>query len=108
MSIVVKERTVEIGVRKALGATQGSIITLIVVEAIALTTISGMIGMIAGVMTLEFLAPMAEHDYFNNPSIDLNVTVTALLVLIFSGAISGLAPALRAVRIRPIEALRYE
>jgi putative ABC transport system permease protein len=108
MSIVVKERTVEIGVRKALGATSGSIVTLIVVEAIALTSISGILGMIAGVLTLEFVAPFAEHDYFSNPAVNLNVTITALGVLVLSGAMSGLAPALRAVRIRPIEALRYE
>jgi putative ABC transport system permease protein len=60
------------------------------------------------VLTLEFVAPFAEHDYFSNPAVNLNVTITALGVLVLSGALSGLAPALRAVRIRPIEALRYE
>jgi len=108
MAIVVKERTVEIGVRKALGATSGSILSLIVIEAISLTLISGSIGLIAGVMTLNFAAPYAQHDYFSDPEVNLRVTVTALVVLVVSGAVSGFVPALRAVRIRPIEALRYE
>jgi len=108
MAIVVKERTVEIGVRKALGATSGSILSLIVIEAIALTLISGALGLIAGVATLNAVAPYAEHDYFADPEVNLRVTVTALAVLVVAGAISGFVPALRAVRIRPIEALRYE
>ena len=108
MAIVVKERTVELGVRKALGATSGSILSLIVIEAISLTLISGSIGLIAGVMTLNFAAPYAQHDYFSDPEVNLRVTVTALVVLVVSGAVSGFVPALRAVRIRPIEALRYE
>ena len=108
MAIVVKERTVEIGVRKALGATSGSILSLIVIEAICLTLISGALGLIAGVATLNYAAPYAQHDYFTNPEVNLRVTVTALIVLVLAGALSGLVPALRAVRIRPIEALRYE
>jgi len=108
MAIVVKERTVEIGVRKALGATSGSILSLIVIEAISLTLISGALGLMAGVATLNFAAPYAQHDYFSDPEVNLRVTVTALIVLVVAGAISGLVPALRAVRIRPIEALRYE
>ena len=52
--------------------------------------------------------PYAQHDYFTNPEVNLRVTVTALIVLVLAGAFSGLVPALRAVRIRPIEALRYE
>jgi putative ABC transport system permease protein len=108
MAIVVKERTVEIGVRKALGATSGSILSLIVIEAISLTLISGALGLIAGVATLNVAAPYAQHDYFTNPEVNLRVTITALVVLVVAGAISGFVPALRAVRIRPIEALRYE
>ena len=108
MAIVVKERTVEIGVRKALGATSGSILSLIVIEAICLTLISGALGLIAGVATLNYAAPYAQHDYFTNPEVNLRVTVTALIVLVLAGAFSGLVPALRAVRIRPIQALRYE
>ena len=107
MAIVVKERTVEIGVRKALGATSGSILSLIVIEAVSLTLVSGSL-LMAGVATLNFAAPYAQHDYFTNPEVNLRVTVTALIVLVVAGAISGLVPALRAVRIRPIEALRYE
>ena len=108
MAIVVKERTVEIGVRKALGATSGSILSLIVIEAIALTLISGALGLMAGVLTLNYVAPFAQHDYFTNPEVNLRVTLTALGVLVLAGAVSGFVPAMRAVRIRPIEALRYE
>ncbi len=108
MAIVVKERTVEIGVRKALGATSGSILSLIVIEAISLTLVSGALGLMAGVAILNLAAPYAQHDYFTNPEVNLRVTLTALIVLVVAGALSGLFPALRAVRIRPIEALRDE
>jgi len=108
MGIVVKERTVEFGVRKALGATPGSIIKLIVVEAVALTLVSGSCGLIAGVALLEYGAPMMQHEFFSDPSVNLKVTLVAFAVLVFAGALSGFFPALRAVRIRPVEALRSE
>jgi putative ABC transport system permease protein len=108
MGIVVKERTVEFGVRKALGATPGSVIKLIVVEAVALTLVSGSCGLLAGVALLEYGAPMMQHEFFSDPSISFNVTLVALGVLVVAGAMSGFFPARRAVRIRPVEALRSE
>ena len=108
MAIIVKERTVEFGVRKALGATPASVIQLIVLEAIALTTVSGSCGLLAGVALLELGGPMMQHEFFTNPSISFRVTLVALLVLVLTGALSGLFPALRAVKIRPVEALRSE
>jgi putative ABC transport system permease protein len=108
MGIVVKERTVEFGIRKALGATPGSVIKLIVVEAISLTLVSGSCGLLAGVALLEYGAPMMNHEFFTDPSISFNVTLIALGVLVLAGALSGFFPALRAVRIRPVEALRSE
>jgi len=106
MAIVVKERTVEIGLRKALGASSGGILSAIVLEAVLITLISGVIGLMAGVGALSFAAPFAQHDYFTNPEVNLKVTLVSLLVLVLAGALSGLIPALRAVRVKPIEALR--
>ncbi len=108
MAIVVKERTKEIGVRKALGATNGSIIGLIVQEATALMLVAGLAGLAVGIGLLEWVSPMVDHEYFDSPQVNFQVSVTALLLLVVVGVFSGMGPALRAVRIRPVEALRAE
>ena len=108
MAIVVRERTKEIGVRKALGATSGSIVTQIVQEAVFLMLLSGCIGLLAGTWLLQGIAPFVEHDFFSNPRVDFRSALLALGVLIFVGVISAIGPALRAVSIRPVEALRDE
>jgi putative ABC transport system permease protein len=108
MSIVVKERTKEIGVRKALGATPFSIISLIIQESIFLTAVAGCLGLIMGVALLEVLANFIDHEFFTNPTVNFNVCLGALIMLTIAGAVSGLLPAIRAVRIRPVEALRDE
>ncbi len=108
MAIVVKERTKEIGVRKALGATNSSIIGLIVQEALALMLLSGLTGLAAGVWLLEWAAPQVDHEYFKAPQVDFAVSLTALGLLLVVGVLSGMGPAVRAVRIRPVEALRAE
>ena len=108
MAIVVKERTKEIGVRKALGATNGSIIGLIVQEAVVLMLIAGLAGMAAGVALLEWAAPQIQHEYFRSPQVNFKVSITALMLLLLVGVLSGMGPAVRAVRIRPVEALRAE
>ena len=109
MMIVVKERTREIGIRKALGATPFSVVSLIIMEAIFITSIAGYIGLVAGVFTLEAVAGMIEDPgIFQNPEVDLYTASIATLVLIFSGTLAGLVPAIKAASISPIEALRDE
>lgn len=112
MLIIVKERTKEIGIRRAIGATPISIITQIIMESIVLTSLAGYFGLIFGVGITELIAiqigPVQKDSMFTNPTIDLQVALTALAILIVSGALAGLIPARKAVKIRPIEALRYE
>jgi putative ABC transport system permease protein len=108
MAIVVKERTKEIGIRKAIGATSTSLVGLIVQESVALMFVSGLVGLILGVWTLEFIAPQVDHEFFKSPEVNFNLTLSALGILVLAGALSGLGPALRAVSIRPVEALKDE
>jgi putative ABC transport system permease protein len=113
MLIVVKERTKEIGVRKALGATPWSIISMILQETIVITTIAGYMGLlistglIAGINYL-LKANNAEGGFFANPEVDLTMAFWATAVLIVSGALIGLIPALKAANVDPVVALRDE
>jgi putative ABC transport system permease protein len=109
MVIAVKERTHEIGIRKALGATPGSIVTQIISEAILITGVAGFFGMSMGVFLLDFCATnLPAFDYFKNPGVNVWVMLSAAAVIVFSGALAGMFPALHAAKIRPIEALRDE
>lgn len=108
MLIIVKERTKEIGIRKALGATPISIIVMILHESIFITAISGFVGLLSSLLLLELVGPYIQSDYFLNPEVDLNIAITTLVLLVFAGTIAGFFPAYRAARIRPIEALRDE
>ncbi len=113
MLIVVRERTKEIGIQRAIGATPANVITQIIIESVFLTTIAGYFGLVIGVGIVEGMNYMlqmsgANTEMFNNPEIDFNIAMTAILILIVSGALAGLIPAKRAVNIRPIEALRNE
>jgi putative ABC transport system permease protein len=110
MVIVVKERTKEIGIRKALGATPKSIIGLILLESVFITTIAGYFGLVAGVGLLELLSPLFENSdsFFQNPHADFRIAMGATVVLIVSGTFAGFIPALRASKIKPIDALRDE
>jgi putative ABC transport system permease protein len=116
MMIVVKERTKEIGIRKAIGASPRSVISLVITEAIFITAASGYIGMVFGIGLLEFISsydiiykmyPPAA-PYFLNPQVDLKIAFGATLVLVISGALAGFFPAKKAASIKPIEALRDE
>lgn len=109
MLIVVKERTKEIGVRKAIGATPWSVISLVLMESIAITTIAGYFGLVLGVGILELIsANIDASDFFRNPEADFSIAISATILLIISGAIAGLIPARKAARIKPIVALRDE
>jgi len=109
MMIVVKERTKEIGIRKALGATPYSIVSLIIQEAILITSVAGYLGLTAGVFLLEFFRKFVPaSDFFRNPEVDFNVAILATGLLIMAGALAGLFPALRAAKIQPVIALRDE
>ena len=112
MLIVIKERTKEIGIRRALGEAPWSIKKQILMESIFLTIISGMIGIIFGSAFIygvnAVLDSVGPVDMFVNPSVSLGVVVSALVILIFSGLLAGFIPAQSAIKIRPIEALRTE
>lgn len=107
MVFVVKERTKELGIRKAIGATPRSIIGMILQEAIFITTISGYIGLFVGVGILKLVGNTLEEDYYiTDPYVDLNTAITATIILIGFGAFAGYLPAKRAAEIKPIEAMR--
>ncbi len=109
MMIVVKERTREIGIRKALGATPLSVVSLIILESIFITSVAGYLGLIVGVFTLEGVSSLIEDPgIFQNPEVDLGTAITATVVLVIAGTLAGLFPAIKAASISPIEALREE
>ena len=108
MLIIVKERTKEIGIRKALGAQPASIISMILHESIFVTTIAGFSGLIVSMGLLEVLGPNLQMDYILNPSVNFNVALTTVFILVIAGALAGFVPAWRAARIKPIAALREE
>ncbi len=108
MLIIVKERTKEIGIRKALGAQPLSIVTMILHESIFVTAIAGFLGLFLGLVLLEFVGPMVETEFIANPSVNFQIAMTTVIILIVAGAFAGFFPAWRAARIKPIIALRDE
>jgi putative ABC transport system permease protein len=107
MLISVAERTKEIGIRKAIGATPFSIVGMVVFEAMLITAISGYAGLVGGVFTVELIARVSEGAaFFRQPSVDLTVALAAAGLLVVAGGLAGLFPALRAARVDPIVALR--
>lgn len=118
MLITVKERTREFGIRKAIGAKPWSILKLIIIESVVLTTAFGYIGMLCGIAANEYMDATLGHEevdtglfrttMFVDPTVGLDVCIEATLVMIIAGTAAGLIPALKAARVRPIEALRAE
>ena len=108
MMITVKERTKEIGIRKSLGATPNSIIRLIMMEAVFITGMAGYVGLIAGIGLLELISPHIQTEFFRNPEANLQVAISATIVLILAGMIAGFIPARKAAAIKPVVALRDE
>jgi putative ABC transport system permease protein len=108
MIIIVKERTKEIGIRKALGAVPSSIIGMILQEAIFVTMFSGLFGLIAGLALLELVGPQVDSPFIKFPQVDFGTAITTVFILVAAGALAGFLPAYRAAKIRPIVALRDE
>jgi putative ABC transport system permease protein len=111
MLIVVKERTKEIGIRKALGATPWSIVSLIVQESIVLTAVAGMIGLLMGTALMAGISTLIagqDMGFFANPQVDVGVALTAVVLLVSAGALAGLVPATIAAQVQPVVALKDE
>jgi len=108
MVYIVKERTKEIGVRKAIGAKPRSIVALIVQESVVITVVSGFVGVGLGIVTLKLIGNNLEEFFIKNPSVGSGEIIMAFFALVFAGFIAGFVPAYRASKIKPIEALRTE
>lgn len=105
MVFVVKERTKELGIRKALGATPKSIVALILQESIFITAMAGYIGLLIGVFTLSRIGNSLKDYFITNPQVNTSTVIWATIILILVGALAGYIPARRAARIKPIVAL---
>ncbi len=112
MLVIIKERTQEIGIQRAIGATPGTVIKHIVAESVFLTVMAGYIGLSLGVGLLEvmnrFLQNAGDEMFFRRPEVSLTMALSALAVLVVAGIFAGLIPAKRAVSIKPIDAIRDE
>lgn len=109
MFVSVRERTHEIGVRRAIGARPRSILTQIILESVAITTLFGYIGILLGTVVNEIIARLtAGTEFVSNPRTDLGIALSVTAVLIVAGMMAGLFPALKALKVKPVEALREE
>lgn len=108
MVFVVKERTKELGVRKALGATPFNIIAMILQESVFITIIAGYVGLFSGILVLQFIGISLENYFIKNPFIDMGTAIFSTILLILCGALAGYVPAKKAANIKPIVALRDE
>jgi putative ABC transport system permease protein len=113
MLVIVKERTKEIGIQRAIGATPFKIMSQVITESVFITAFAGYIGLVIGVGIIELvnfalIKSGTDSNMFRNPEVNFQIAITALLILVISGAIAGFIPAKRAVSIKPIDALRSE
>lgn len=110
MLIILRERTVEFGIKRAIGATPKKIISSVLSESVFLTTIAGLSGLMFGVLIIEVVASVIPPDAegLQNPEVDFRLALIALVTIIISGMLAGVIPSRRAVSIKPIEAIRSE
>ena len=113
MLVIIKERTNELGVRRAIGATPAKIIGQIILESVFLTSVAGILGIIAGVWSLKgidllIMSGGEETGSFKNPGVEFYVVISTFAILIFSGVVAGILPSIKAVSMKPIDALRAE
>lgn len=109
MFVSVRERTHEIGIRRAIGAKPANILIQVIVESVALTTVFGYIGILMGTIGTEIIAhAFAGSDFIKDPKVDITLALEVTAVLVVAGALAGLFPALKALKVKPVEALRTE
>ena len=109
MFVSVRERTHEIGVRRAIGAKPRNILVQIITESVVITTMFGYIGVVFGMLVTQAIAAFTEgSDFLSNPTVSLQIAVEVTVVLIVAGALAGLFPAVKATKVKPVEALRDE
>ena len=109
MFVSVRERTHEIGIRRAIGAKPRKILTQILSEAVAITLIFGYIGIVLGTVVTQVITTVVGDDGpLENPTVSLSIAVEVTVVLVLAGALAGLFPALKALKVKPVEALRDE
>lgn len=109
MFVSVRERTHEIGIRRAIGAKPANILIQVIVESVALTTVFGYIGILMGTIGTEIIAhAFAGSDFIKDPRVDITLALEVTAVLVVAGALAGLFPALKALKVKPVEALRTE
>ncbi len=110
MFVSVRERTHEIGIRRAIGAKPRSIVLQVITESIAVTGLFGYIGVFLGIVVLQFINHFVgdSTEGFRNPTVDLSMALQVTVALILAGAIAGLFPAIKATKVKPVEALRDE
>ncbi|MDO5972423.1 ABC transporter permease [Flavivirga aquimarina] len=108
MIFIVKERTKEIGIRKALGASPRSIVSIILIESILITAIAGYVGLLIGMGVIEAIGPSLKEYFIKDPGVSRSLVIGATITLIIAGSIAGYLPAKKASKIKPIVALRND
>lgn len=109
MFVSVRERTHEIGIRRAIGAKRRHILTQVVLESVAVTTMFGYIGIVLGTLVMGFISKMVGNlEMMRNPSVNLSTAAAVTVILIIAGGLAGLFPAIKATKVKPVEALRDE